>query len=110
MGSDGEAGPQARDYRGGPVAPALTSGQWGDSTPAGVLVFLAGNGLRGALGAALSRGGGARGCQTSRGVCSGHASVAVPPGMNGRQWVAGIVVLVTLAVMLWLFNRMRREG
>jgi hypothetical protein len=30
--------------------------------------------------------------------------------MSGRQWVAGIVVLVTLAVMLWLFNRMRREG
>ena len=30
--------------------------------------------------------------------------------MGGRQWVAGIVVLVTLGVMLWLFNRMRREG
>jgi hypothetical protein len=30
--------------------------------------------------------------------------------MSGRQLVAGIVVLVTLAVMLWLFNRMRREG
>jgi hypothetical protein len=30
--------------------------------------------------------------------------------MSGRQWVAGIVVLVTLAVMLWLFSRMRREG
>jgi hypothetical protein len=30
--------------------------------------------------------------------------------MSGRQLVAGIVVLVTLAVMLWLFDRMRREG